>query len=229
MAFPKNQPEINSLLQMWKVKLPDYQTQFNLSGEQINQQFDDAIFYAQQIEARDMLDAEVDELAAYRKQGFTGEMTGTMPAYPTLTLPPLPTAKGVYRPGIEQRNAELYNFLKGHPSRTPEALADLGIGTTTSQPVLVDDLKPHLSGKPRVGDAAAISFDKQGQPKCRIEMRRGSDLNFNSIGEPDTSPFEDETPSVDGKPEKREYRGIYIKNNKPVGQYSDIIVIYTTP
>jgi hypothetical protein len=35
--------------------------------------------------------------------------------------------------------------------------------------------------------------------------------------------------SPDGKPEKRRYRAVYLAKNKPVGQYSDIVTIVTTP
>jgi len=36
-------------------------------------------------------------------------------------------------------------------------------------------------------------------------------------------------PTAGGNPEKREYRAIYLIKNQPVGQYSDIITVYTTP
>ncbi|HEX8248617.1 MAG TPA: hypothetical protein VF599_10625 [Pyrinomonadaceae bacterium] len=39
----------------------------------------------------------------------------------------------------------------------------------------------------------------------------------------------DETSSPDGKPEKRRYRAVYLAKNQPVGQYSDIVAIVTTP
>jgi len=69
---------------------------------------------------------------------------------------------------------------------------------------------------------------EQGQKAARIQMRRGGS-DWTTSDDPTNSPFVDGTPSTGGNPEKREYRAIYLKDNKPFGQYSDIVTVFTTP
>lgn len=52
---------------------------------------------------------------------------------------------------------------------------------------------------------------------------------WTNAGDPSTSPYIDETRSTGGNPEKREYRAIYLRDNKPFGRYSDIVTVITTP
>jgi len=149
--------------------------------------------------------------------------------YPTVELLALPALiKPEIKTGIVPRNEELYNFLKRHPNRTDEALADLGIADTPSASISPGDLVPAINGKPMINDVVELKYNKQGQKACRFELRRGGG-DWVKVGDPTESTFIDETPSIDGKPEKREYRGVYLKGNKPFGQYSQILTIYTTP
>jgi hypothetical protein len=73
-----------------------------------------------------------------------------------------------------------------------------------------------------------IAFKKQGQAATRIQRETGDD-KWTNAGEATTSPFVDETPSASGKPKKRRYRAVYPAKNQPAGQYSDIVMVVTTP
>lgn len=228
MPFPRNEPEVNTLLQIWAVKLPAYKTQFNLTDDLIDQEVDDSTLYNHLITARKLLEEDVGEVSAYWTNMSAGDPLSKAAAYPTVSLLPPPAPVGAYKPGIEKRNQELYNFIKNHPNRTAESLADLGITGSAKTPVPPESLKPKLKGGAMANDKVEIVFNKQGQKICRIQMRRGGG-SWNTVADPDSVPYIDETPSVGGNPEKREYRGIYLQKNNPVGQYSDIIVIVTTP
>ena len=178
--------------------------------------------------AGNQLEVDRDEFYEYKNNAYKGDVKANVADYPMVSLPALPAPLGDYKQGIEKRNAELYNFLKKHPNRTEESLTDLGIISTKKTPIPPEELKPKLSGSAQPDDKVELPFNKQGESKCRIQMRRdGGD--WGTVGEPDHSPFVDETPSIGGNPERREYRGIYMRKNKPYGQYSDIVVIVTTP
>lgn len=229
MPFPKAQGAINDLLQLWSNKLINHQVQFGLTTAQIDQQKDDATIYNHLLQARINLDEDVGEFSAYFKNVTTGDKKGTAAAYPTVDLLAMPTLlKPEVKTGIVPRNEELYNFLKRHPNRTNEALADLGILDAPTAPISPDDLVPTISGKPIINDRVELNYNRQGQKACRFEMRRNGG-DWMQVGDPTESTFIDETPSLNGQPEKREYRAVYLKNNKPFGQYSLILTIYTTP
>lgn len=228
MPFPKTQAEINALLQNWRVKLKNWASLYGLTTAFVDQIEDDALVYDHLIKAGDALEKDLSEFYAYKESAANGNPNAAAAGYPTTELMPLPTLKIGVKYGIVRRNRDLYNFLRLHPNRTDASLADLGIGRATRQPLAVAEIKPTLGSKPRTGDGALITFNRQGRRLCRIQMRRENE-DWTTIIDADTGVVEDETPSVGGKPEKREYRGIYLEKNKLVGQYSDIIVIYTTP
>jgi hypothetical protein len=228
MAFPKSEPEVNSLLQLWHERMPDHQTRYGLTAAQLAQVLDDALVYQHLMKARDMLDEDVNEFYTYKKNIMEGEPNGTAGDYPKIELPSLPTLTNPPKPGIEKRNQELYNFLKSHPNRTAQSLADLGISETDSDPVSPGDLKPALKIQAKPDDRVEIAFSKQGQTAIRFQRETGDD-KWTSVGDATSSPFTDETASAGGKPEKRRYRAVYLAKNQPVGQYSDIVTVVTTP
>jgi hypothetical protein len=228
MAFPTKQAEINALLQIWLIKLPNWASLYGLSNETVKQAQDDAVMFNHLIDVLLQLESDRDELKAYRDNIFSGNPKGTAADYPTVGISPLPALNIGVKPGIISRNREFYNFLKGHPNRTNESLADLGIITVTPPKVVTADLRPGLKVTAKINDRIEVSFSKQGQTAIRLQMRRGT-ADWISLGDPTSSPFTDNTASTGGNPEKREYRGVYMLKNEIVGQYSDIVTIVTTP
>lgn len=227
MPFPVTQQAIKDLLLLWQARLVNYKTQYGLTDTQVDQQSDDADIYSHLLTARHQLDEDVGEFSTYFSNMTTGNPNLPAANYPTVELNPLPAVKIGVKPGIVSRNKELYNYLKRHPNRTAESLADLGITDVPKNDVLPENKKPLISGNALPDDKVSLTFSKQGMKAIRFQMRRGGD--WNTSGDPTNSPFIDTTGSIDSKPEKREYRAIYLEKNEPVGQYSDIITIYTTP
>ncbi|HEX8369460.1 MAG TPA: hypothetical protein VF604_13020 [Pyrinomonadaceae bacterium] len=228
MPFPRKEPEVDALLQLWHERMPDHQTRYTLTAAQLAQVLDDALVYRHMLNATNLLDEDVKEFYTYKKNIMKGDPNVEAGDYPKIEMPSLPTLTNPPRAGIEKRNQELYNFLKAHPNRTAESLADLGIGEAGGDPVSPEDLKPALKAQARIDDKIEIAFNKQGQSAVRIQRETGAD-KWTNAGEPTSSPFVDETPSPDGKPEKRRYRAVYLAKNQPVGQYSDIVSVVTTP
>jgi hypothetical protein len=63
-----------------------------------------------------------------------------------------------------------------------------------------------------------------------VESQRGDEIDWTKLGRDFRSPFEDERPPLAaGKPEERRYRLRYLINDKPVGEWSDVIVVITKP
>jgi hypothetical protein len=228
MPFPSTQAETNALLQIWFVKLPNWATLYGLSNETVKQVQDDAVMYKHLIDAILQLDSDKDELMAYRDNIVNGNPKATAADYPEVVIKPLPAFNIGIKPGINIRNRELYNFLKAHPNRTTESLADLGIVTATPPKIANADLRPSLKISAKINDRTEISFGKQGQTAIRLQMRRGT-TDWTTVGDPTSSPFIDNTASTANNPEKREYRGVYLLKNETIGQFSDIVTVVTTP
>jgi hypothetical protein len=228
MAFPRPEAEVNALLQLWHERMPDHQTRYTLTAAQLAQILDDALVYQHMLNASNLLDEDVKEFYTYKKNIMEGDPNVEAGDYPKIELPSLPVLTNPPKAGIEKRSQELYNYLKAHPNRTAESLADLGISAGEGDSVSPEDLKPTLKPKAQIDDVIEIAFNKQAQSSIRIQRETAAD-KWTTVGEATSSPFVDETPSPDGKPEKRRYRAVYLAKNKPVGQYSDIVTIVTTP
>ena len=228
MPVPTNEADYDALLQIWALKTPAYQVQFGLTNDQITQIQDDSIVYSFLRLARQVFDNENAEFSAYKTDLMEGDPKGTASPFPTFSLPVMPATVNPPKPGIEKRTKELYNYFKNHPNRTDEALADLGILDAPKPPVSLADLKIPLGAQAQINDKVKLTFKQLGQSAVRCQMRTNGG-NWTIVGEPTNSPFIDSTPSAGGNPEKREYRAIGLKNNEPVGQYSDIVTVYTTP
>jgi hypothetical protein len=228
MAFPKSQAEINALLQIWFVKIANWTTLYGLSNNTVQQVQDDALIFKHLLDITLELEADRSELTAYKTNIFFGNPKSTAAAFPAITLSAVPGAVGNIAPGIYDRNRELYNFLKAHPNRTTESLADLGILTASPPKIANADLRPSLKISAQINDRTEISFGKQGQTAIRLQMRRGT-ADWLVVGDPTTSPFIDNTASTANNPEKREYRGVYLLKNETIGQFSDIVTVVTTP
>ena len=228
MPFPKTEEAADVLLQIWALKASNHQAQFGLTADQVTQIGEDSMFYSHLRLCRQIVDDESAEFSAYKTDMMEGDPNGTAAPYPTITLPDLPDSLNPPKPGIEKRNTELYNYFKNHPSRTDEALANLGILDAPKAPVSLTDLKPELVGQSQPDDKVVINFKKQGQSSIRLFRRRNGG-DWETVSDPTVSPYIDQTPSVGGNPEKREYRAICLKANVSVGQYSDIVTVFTTP
>ena len=74
-------------------------------------------------------------------------------------------------------------------------------------------LKPTLKVNAVIDDKVRVEFNKQGQNAVRIQLKRGGG-NFETVGDPTTSPFVDHTASTGGNPEKREYHAFYLEKNE---------------
>lgn len=228
MAFPKREADIAAILYIWKERISNYEAQYNLTEDMIKQIESDEIVFSHLLLCVSLLTQDTAEFYAYKENSTNGDPKGTSATFPTVNVPALPTLPVPAKPGIVKRNTDIYNYLKNHPNRSNESLADLGITTTPPTPISPENLKPTISGRAITNDRIELTFDKQRQSAVRFQMRRGNESWVN-VGDPTSSPYIDATPSVDGNPEKREYRSIYLIKNDTVGQYSDIITVYTTP
>jgi hypothetical protein len=229
MPIPRTEQEWEDLLEIWSLNAANHKARYNLTTDMLAQIGDDFILYQHSRLVRQMLSDESAGLTAYKQDLFKGTDDGTIGAFPAINVPAVPATVNPPKPGIEKRNAELYNFFKSHPNRTPDSLADLGITETVSQSISPDDALALITKTvAKADDTVEVHFKKMGFPQARIERKIG-DGEFQKIAEPSTSPYVDDTPSTGGKPEKREYRAICMENNKPVGSWSQIATVVTTP
>jgi hypothetical protein len=100
----------------------------------------------------------------------------------------------------------------------------------TSDKFIAATAKPTLKIKALANSIIEIGFVKGESDGIELELQRGSDTSWTRIGKFIKTPAEDDTPTIaPNTPEVRRYRGRFLEGNKPVGQFSDIVSVVTTP
>ena len=237
MALPRTDAEYNAVLQNIAAKLGGYRVALGLSTGDVTRAVNNAAVFDYILTTSELLDTASTQFYGWKRAILTGEPSAPAPPAPDFALPSLPVTVTVAA-GIRKWTDNLVLRIKGADAYTEDIGLDLDISDQSKHggggggvhggnigETLNPTLKPHALPT----DTVEINWNKQGQAAVRTERRRAGETAWTAIGDAISSPFIDTTPSTGGNPEKREYRAIYIKQNNPFGQYSDIVTVYTTP
>ncbi|MGI8924355.1 MAG: hypothetical protein ACR2HJ_10020 [Fimbriimonadales bacterium] len=76
----------------------------------------------------------------------------------------------------------------------------------------------------------AVGFSKQNYDGIQIESQRGGETGWTVLGNDAFAPYIDTRPPlVAGQSEVRKYRARYLDGDTPIGDWSDIVQVSTTP
>lgn len=172
--------------------------------------------------------AKAQEVTAYKdliRNGPLGAPAGTLPTAPT--TPKTPT---LVPPGVMPRLASLVQRIKNAPGYNPAIGADLGILPAAARTVAVDDSKPAFTALALPGSQVRLDWVKGKLDGVRIESRRGGESEWTRLDDDRFSPYTDiRLPLAPGQSETRSYRLRYLKKDEPVGSFSDVATVLTTP
>ena len=128
------------------------------------------------------------------------------------------------------RLRNLVNRIRLAPGYTEDIGKDLGIADEGSTSAPDTTAKPTVKATAETGGHVRIEFNKRGFEGVWIEGRRKADADWAFLGIDLHSPFMDTRPPIQpNAPEVREYRLRYYDNDQPVGEWSDIKSVVTTP
>lgn len=224
-VVPRDEEGRNTMLQLMKLNLPTHAATLGLTNAEVAQTVADANAYAYLRTWRDAAEAFGKEASAFLNL-ITNEDPGTPTSdLPTFDAPPLGDV--VFLVGIVRRLRLLIRKIKASANFNESIGRDLYI-IRESERTPNNEKKPTLKATALVNDKVELKFDKQGMKAVRIR-RLLAEGTAQNLADPTTSPFIDQTASPNGQPEKRQYQAVYLENNEPVGQYSDIVVVVTTP
>lgn len=145
--------------------------------------------------------------------------------------------KNATRAGVEKRLRSLAKRIKGNAAYTPAIGELLGLvasgsnsgGTTGAMArarVAEVAVQPQLKGSVSGDGTVAVRFMKKSYSGVMLYGRRGSETEFGLLSKQLVSPYVDDRENLAaGVPETREYRAQYFRNDQPIGQMSDILVV----
>ncbi len=169
---------------------------------------------------------EAKERNQYKDTFRDGPLGIATPATPT--IPTIAPPATIPAPGIVPRVRAIIQRIKSHPNYTEAMGQDMGIVAPSSAPTGTP--KPTATADAQPDSHILIKWVKGAFDGVQIESQRAGETTWTLIGMDTSSPYLDSrAPLIAGQPEVRRYRLRYFQSDVPTGDYSDIIVITTTP
>ena len=233
-------PDSDDALLAWfnnfQSKLTGYAVPLGLNEEDVNGTLDDYKRLQYVITLATVFRAEAKERTAYKEiviNGPLGTPSPAVPTVPTIVPPAVLTELGA---GIVPRVRLFVQRIKLRPAYSDSVGQDLGIiapGAGDGPPPLLAQPLPRPENTVAVvlpGSHVQIKWVKKGFTGVIIESQRATETIWTSIGMDTSSPYLDSRdPLVVGVPELRRYRLRYLRTDDPIGDYSDVITVTTTP
>jgi hypothetical protein len=150
-----------------------------------------------------------------------GPLPNTATPTPPVGLPPAL--------GIVTRLRGTVKRLKGAPAYTPaigEALRVVG----SNPPVDPTTAKPPLRARPLTMFQAELRWKRGSFSGVLVQSQRDGEESWTDLGVKTGTTFVDErAPQQPNRPEVRRYRQVYVKNDEPVGLWSDVVSVTVSP
>lgn len=216
--IPNDEEGFDLMLQNMNAKCAGYSVELNISNAQLTTLGTNATSYHECRLLKDQINDTKTSYTSFVKIIFSGDKKDPLPPTPNLTfnVPTLPA-----KPGIEKQTKEFIVYLESQDNFTDAIGLDLGFYEEVS-----DSSPENLIGDFKVKDALdyqlIISFSLQGQDALRLSWRVKGTTAWTNITLT-SSPY---TLEVEADPNglavTLEMQAVLIKNNKPIGNTSDL-------
>jgi len=167
---------------------------------------------------------DINEWKRIFSDGPIGTPLGAFPVAPVYpAVPPLFTPTG----GMFDQIVAIMERIRNTVGFTTAIGEDLGImppagGVPLGDPVLELIALPNSDVR--------VNWAKRSADGLLVESQRAGEATWTVLGTDNNSPYLDARPPlVAGQPEVRRYRGRYIVNDDPVGNYSAVASVTTVP
>lgn len=225
--FPNTESEVNLLFQTMKTQLPLVNAQLGLAAEDVNFFVKQADNYQYLLNTAQDVSDQKEAFTTFKRSIFEGDPLAPPPTPPIF---PVIAAPQPFVNGLENEAKAIIKRIKASAGYNQTIGEQLGLVDTGSASFNPNDLVAALKLTSKSGSNVEIAFSKQGQDAMRVEFRRKGETDWSLAGVFLSSPGTHSVPSVPpDEPESRQYRGILLKKNDPIGNFSPIYTVVTTP
>jgi hypothetical protein len=228
--LPLKETELDTWLLNFSTKMTDSGNQHGFSGDEVKRINDDYVALHSLVQGSETIRVNQSEYVAYKKIIISGGANDPVPGFPTMTTPTVPGVVGTIESGIVERIRAFVKRLKASANYNEAVGQDFQVINPTGDKFVAATAKPVLKIKALANSIVEISFVKGESDGIELEIQRGSESSWTRIGKFIKTPAEDDTPTITpNTPEVRRYRARFLEGNKPVGLFSDIGSVVTTP
>jgi hypothetical protein len=218
-VIPTDEEGFDLLLQSLDEKCPAFKTTLNISDSMLDALQINATCYHELRLLKDQFNDTKVSLTEFIQKIFSAKSKDALPTAPTLTFT-LPVLPG--KPGIEEQTKKFIEYLELQDDFTDEMGLNFGFYVETSGAISPEDQIGNFKVKDFSGYRLDILFALHGQDGFKLSYRVKGEIPWTIITLI-TSPYTLQVPpDPDGLAITLEMKGDLIKNNKPVGQTSDV-------
>ncbi len=220
--YPTRIESLPEWYQNFVTQLQALATKYAIAVEQITAIQTDNAWIQYWVPALTTVDAQIEHLNNYFRTVLTLTEDVPAPKVPTLALPtPTPAALPV---GVRTRARDIANFIKGNPLYSTADGELLGIVSINSEPPPLSEITAEFKLRTLANFGLEASFVKNGMDA----IQQGGAWTLAAILTSSPGVFSID-PQVAGQPEQIELRGIMLKKNEPVGNFSDTKNAFIAP
>lgn len=223
--LPIKPEEFAEWLENFNTKLPAFAAKYNISAAELGQLVRDLAWTQYWVQAKLQTEMQKKQINDYFDT-ITKEPNEPQPAEPTLSLPP--STPDPVPPGMRKRVRDIAAKIKGQKAIYNQADGEvLGIvGAAASRP---ENPRPTFELATLTNFSLQADYKKAGFKSIRFEYQhKGGAWQLAMIFTNSPGVFQ-VTPTVAGTAEQIFVRAIYLENNQPVGEYSDIKTALIAP
>lgn len=231
--IPQSDPDLLLWARNFLLTFPTAAPDLGFTTDEIGAVTDDLRALIPLLELIPQVRTRLQELTSYKNLLKDGSAPSSVPAaMPALSFL-IPEPRSV-APGIVPRLTAVAQRAQKHPGCTEAVQKLLGIvsppGPTGGVVTLLGQVAPKAKTACLPNGEVRIEFVRGDSDGVVVESRRGEEPEWMHLAVDRFSPYVDTRPPLrPGQPEKREYRLRYLDEDDPVGPYSEVIVVHTSP
>ena len=206
------------------LKFAEFAAELGFTPADVTSVNNDALVVNWLLDAEQAFEANIVGFRKFRDETLFAEKGDAAPPFPLTVLPPQPATLTT---AIIERLVNLVERIQLSDKYTGEIGAQLGILTTTPEQIAPENWKPEIKANAAPGGKIENSFVRGESDGILYEMQVGAETVWTEKARFFKSPG---TITVNGdQPQTVRLRARYLLDDEPVGQYSDIIQIVSTP
>ena len=220
--IPTGEAEFDLLLARLNEKCPDYRRTLNISDAQLAVLSVNATCYHECRLLKDQLEDAKTGFTKFVQELFEGSSKRSTPPPPNLNfeLPAMPD-----RSGIEEQTKKFIEYLELQDDFTDAIGLDLGFYVHTSDAVEIETRTGELKTKDYAGYETDVMFSLKGADAADVRWRVKGETVWNTF-RATSSPYRLAIqPDPNGAAITLEMQLIYVKDNKQVGNWSDLKIV----
>lgn len=218
--IPRNDAEKAQWLRNFADKMPTYATHYNISPAEVTALKNDSNWFSYWLKYLSLYNTYLSSVTAFKNaaRDNLNEPPGQIPTPPDAG--PMPTE---VPPGIFVRANKMALGIKKRLNYSPADGKDLGIEGTLITEADLEKLKPRIKVYRAQGGHPAIKWVKKQTDGIAIFVDRGSGT-FTQLAI-DLRPNYIDVEPLPATAQIWKYQAIYIKNDRRIGKWSDIVSI----